>query len=348
MNDVLFGFLFLIGWVLSIIFVVFIPKIKRSLSQGGKTIFNSIVILYFLIFFFLPPILIASHLDDNFRYSSSWVSFLISISIYITLINSVYLSIIFLKYLYSKGPKYIGCAIIILSILAFILSIMYVFFSDSLYSLFNSPLLSPGAVSMGGAVLAGAFSLIFLFILLIPIVLLAVIGANIFIKEKDNSPIRIGSMMILQVIPVALFLLLLIIILKLFGGDGGGMGIEIIFMGICVLSIISAAIGTVITFIGLFIKNKVEESPDLNDKKETLDQINGGQQYNPLAILSFIFAVIFFPIGLILGVIAIIKIKKTGEKGKGLAIAGIIISIILPLLSFILTLFLIHLSSKLG
>src|SRR3989344_5216795 len=181
MNDVLFGFLFLIGWVLSIIFVVFIPKIKRSLSQGGKTIFNSIVILYFLIFFFLPPILIASHLDDNFRYSSSWVSFLISISIYITLINSVYLSIIFLKYLYSKGPKYIGCAIIILSILAFILSIMYVFFSDSLYSLFNSPLLSPGAVSMGGAVLAGAFSLIFLFILLIPIVLLAVIGANIFI-----------------------------------------------------------------------------------------------------------------------------------------------------------------------
>ncbi len=48
---------------------------------------------------------------------------------------------------------------------------------------------------------------------------------------------------------------------------------------------------------------------------------------NTLAILSLIFAFLFPPIGLILGVIALSEVKKdTSLKGRGLAIAGIILS----------------------
>ena len=45
---------------------------------------------------------------------------------------------------------------------------------------------------------------------------------------------------------------------------------------------------------------------------------------NTFSILSIIFAFVFFPLGIIFGIIALIQIKKTGEKGTALAIAGII------------------------
>jgi hypothetical protein len=56
------------------------------------------------------------------------------------------------------------------------------------------------------------------------------------------------------------------------------------------------------------------------------------------SILSLIFAFLIFPLGLIFGIIALIKIgKNTLQKGKGLAIAGIIISVIIgPLLLLIM------------
>lgn len=49
---------------------------------------------------------------------------------------------------------------------------------------------------------------------------------------------------------------------------------------------------------------------------------------NVLAILSLVFSFLFSPVGLILGIISLKQIKKTSEKGKGLAIAGVIISLI--------------------
>lgn len=47
---------------------------------------------------------------------------------------------------------------------------------------------------------------------------------------------------------------------------------------------------------------------------------------NIFAILSLIFAFIFFPLGFVFGLIALNQIKKTHEEGKGLAIAGVIFS----------------------
>jgi len=50
--------------------------------------------------------------------------------------------------------------------------------------------------------------------------------------------------------------------------------------------------------------------------------------YNVLAIVGFILAFVFNIAGLIVSLIALSKIKKTGERGRGLAIAGVIISIV--------------------
>lgn len=65
-------------------------------------------------------------------------------------------------------------------------------------------------------------------------------------------------------------------------------------------------------------------------------QPNGQQPYYPragkwnvCAIIGFILAFLFALIGLILSIIGLNQIKRTHEKGRGLAIAGIIISIIM-------------------
>ncbi len=44
---------------------------------------------------------------------------------------------------------------------------------------------------------------------------------------------------------------------------------------------------------------------------------------NIFSILSLVFAFLFFPLGLIFGIIALIQIKKTGEQGKGSDATGI-------------------------
>jgi hypothetical protein len=50
---------------------------------------------------------------------------------------------------------------------------------------------------------------------------------------------------------------------------------------------------------------------------------------NGLSIAGFILAIFLWPIGFILSVIALIQASRRGQKGKGLAIAGILISLIL-------------------
>jgi hypothetical protein len=62
------------------------------------------------------------------------------------------------------------------------------------------------------------------------------------------------------------------------------------------------------------------------------------QQTNTMAILSLIFAFVFAPLGIVFGFIARSQIKRTGEGGDGLALAGLILSIAftaLTILAFI-------------
>ncbi|RWZ52689.1 DUF4190 domain-containing protein [Labedella phragmitis] len=59
------------------------------------------------------------------------------------------------------------------------------------------------------------------------------------------------------------------------------------------------------------------------------------QKTNLLAILSLVGAFVFSLAGLILGIIALKQIKQTGEQGRGLALAGIIISSIAIVLGII-------------
>ena len=56
---------------------------------------------------------------------------------------------------------------------------------------------------------------------------------------------------------------------------------------------------------------------------------------NTMAILSIVFTFIFTPMGIIFGAIALNQIKKTGEEGKGLALAGLIISSVTTVLGLL-------------
>jgi hypothetical protein len=56
---------------------------------------------------------------------------------------------------------------------------------------------------------------------------------------------------------------------------------------------------------------------------------------NAFAILGFIFAFVISPLGLIFSIIGLAKAKKMGGKQKGLAVAGLIISIISILITII-------------
>jgi peptidyl-prolyl cis-trans isomerase B (cyclophilin B) len=47
---------------------------------------------------------------------------------------------------------------------------------------------------------------------------------------------------------------------------------------------------------------------------------------NALAIASLVFAFMFVPLGIVFGHVSLSQIKKTGEEGRGLAIAGLVIS----------------------
>uniref|UniRef100_A0A942T6F1 DUF4190 domain-containing protein n=1 Tax=Neobacillus citreus TaxID=2833578 RepID=A0A942T6F1_9BACI len=49
-------------------------------------------------------------------------------------------------------------------------------------------------------------------------------------------------------------------------------------------------------------------------------------RYNVLAIVGFILAFVVNIAGLVVSIIALTQIKRTGERGRGLALAGIIIS----------------------
>jgi hypothetical protein len=48
-------------------------------------------------------------------------------------------------------------------------------------------------------------------------------------------------------------------------------------------------------------------------------------RYNTLAIVGFVLAFVINVAGLVVSIIALSQIKRTGERGRGLALAGVII-----------------------
>ncbi|KQS17296.1 DUF4190 domain-containing protein [Frigoribacterium sp. Leaf186] len=58
-------------------------------------------------------------------------------------------------------------------------------------------------------------------------------------------------------------------------------------------------------------------------------------RYNVLSIVGFILAFVFSLAGLIVSLIALSQIKKTGERGHGLALAGVILSAVFIILSIV-------------
>jgi len=59
------------------------------------------------------------------------------------------------------------------------------------------------------------------------------------------------------------------------------------------------------------------------------------QKTNIFAILSIVCAFLVPLLGIAFGIVALVQIQDSGEKGKGLAIAGIIISVVWPMLFFL-------------
>ncbi|MGN8050866.1 DUF4190 domain-containing protein [Curtobacterium sp. 22159] len=50
------------------------------------------------------------------------------------------------------------------------------------------------------------------------------------------------------------------------------------------------------------------------------------QRFSVLAIVGFVLAFVVNIAGLVVSIIALVQVRKTGERGRGLALAGIIIS----------------------
>lgn len=54
---------------------------------------------------------------------------------------------------------------------------------------------------------------------------------------------------------------------------------------------------------------------------------------NVMAILALVFAFVFAPLGIVFGVIGRRQIDRTGESGRGLATAGLVLGIIFTVIS---------------
>jgi hypothetical protein len=61
------------------------------------------------------------------------------------------------------------------------------------------------------------------------------------------------------------------------------------------------------------------------------------QRTNTLAIVALILGIVVPIGGIICGPIALRQIKRTGENGRGLALAGLIIGIVLTLIGIVVT-----------
>jgi peptidyl-prolyl cis-trans isomerase B (cyclophilin B) len=56
---------------------------------------------------------------------------------------------------------------------------------------------------------------------------------------------------------------------------------------------------------------------------------------NTLAIVSLVCAFVFAPLGIVFGHMSLSQIKKSGEEGRGLAIAGLVIGYLVTVLTIL-------------
>jgi peptidyl-prolyl cis-trans isomerase B (cyclophilin B) len=70
--------------------------------------------------------------------------------------------------------------------------------------------------------------------------------------------------------------------------------------------------------------------------------------YNTMSIVAFIVTFFVSVVGIILGFIALSQIKRTGEQGRGLALAAIIIGFVALALGIIFTIIFIAIAASAG
>ena len=63
------------------------------------------------------------------------------------------------------------------------------------------------------------------------------------------------------------------------------------------------------------------------------------QRTNVMAILGLVFAFVFSPLGIVFSAIGLSQTKKRGEGGRGLAITGLVLSIVFTLIGLLLVVF---------
>ncbi len=75
----------------------------------------------------------------------------------------------------------------------------------------------------------------------------------------------------------------------------------------------------------------VEKTAFKTDKKKFVKATNMVEvkRTNTMAIIGFVTSLILPPLGIIFGIIALTQIKKSGEAGRGWAIAGIVVGAVL-------------------
>lgn len=74
--------------------------------------------------------------------------------------------------------------------------------------------------------------------------------------------------------------------------------------------------------------------------------VAAGAKTETTAILGLVFAFLFWPAGLVLSIVGLSKSKKNGTSGTGLAIAGLVVSILIGIVSVISTIAFIAAASK--
>ena len=76
------------------------------------------------------------------------------------------------------------------------------------------------------------------------------------------------------------------------------------------------------------------------------------QPTNTLAIVALVCAFVFAPLGIVFGHISLSQIKQTGQEGRGLAVAGLVISYVITAMSILVivlsVLFIVAVGSSLG
>ena len=84
------------------------------------------------------------------------------------------------------------------------------------------------------------------------------------------------------------------------------------------------------------MNNNMNQNYNQQPMMQTVQPTMQTQKTNTICIVALILAFILGPVGTIMGIVGLINAKKHGEKGKGFAIAAIIIGILIPLLIILL------------